>query len=102
MSAPFTLADQTPGQTAYEAWNLELNSGLEDEWEELSGSYEAAWECIARAVLNNHSLAEWALQTAVGLARKDERARVLEDIRSGKIDLASLMSGADDSWGDDQ
>jgi hypothetical protein len=34
MSAPFTIEDKTPGQTAYEAWNRELESGIEDMWED--------------------------------------------------------------------
>ena len=102
MSAPFTDEGKTPGQVAYEAWNRELESGLEDMWEELSGSYEGAWEAIANAGLERHSLCHWALRTAVGLARKHERTKVLEEIRAGKIDLKALMAGPDDRWGDEQ
>lgn len=102
MSAPFTIEDKTPGQTAYEAWNRELESGLSDMWEELSGSYEGAWESIALAVLNNHSIADWAFRTAVSMARKDERTKVLEEIRAGKIDLEALMADPDDRWEDEQ
>ena len=102
MSAPFTIEDKTPGQTAYEAWNRELESGLADMWEELSGSYEGAWECIALAVLNNHSIADWAFRSVVSIARKDERTRVLLEIRAGTIDIKALMSGPDDRWEDEQ
>ena len=102
MSAPFTDEGKTPGQVAYEAWSRELESGLEDMWEELSGSYEGAWEAIANAVLESHSLCHWALRTAVDLARKHERTRVLEEIRAGKIDINALMAGPDERWEDEK